>query len=57
MHCLGFIEAFVAMTNDRSYRKTLPAEKALEELKNCSGIQFDPALVKNFLQIIRNNNK
>ncbi|HAU32119.1 MAG: Putative PAS/PAC sensor protein [Desulfotomaculum sp. 46_296] len=54
---IAIAEAFEAMTNDHPYRKAMSVEKALEEIKNCSGIQFDPALVEIFLQIIRNKNK
>ncbi|UXR63188.1 hypothetical protein EZJ49_08870 [Bdellovibrio bacteriovorus] len=34
----------------RAYRKGLPMEVVYEELKRCSGTQFDPQLVKIFLQ-------
>jgi HD-GYP domain-containing protein (c-di-GMP phosphodiesterase class II) len=38
-------DAFSAMTTDRSYRKALPVEAAVEELRRCSGTDFDPAVV------------
>jgi hypothetical protein len=38
-------DAMDAMTSDRPYRKGLPTEVALEELKRCSGLPFDPARV------------
>jgi HD-GYP domain-containing protein (c-di-GMP phosphodiesterase class II) len=38
-------DAFSAMTTDRSYSKARPASVALEELRRCSGTQFDPAVV------------
>jgi HD-GYP domain-containing protein (c-di-GMP phosphodiesterase class II) len=38
-------DAFNAMTSDRSYRKALPLEVALDELRTCSGTQFDPLVV------------
>jgi HD-GYP domain-containing protein (c-di-GMP phosphodiesterase class II) len=38
-------DAYNAMTSDRSYRKALPQEVAVEELRKCSGTQFDPAVV------------
>jgi putative nucleotidyltransferase with HDIG domain len=38
-------DAFSAMTTDRPYRKGMSREDALEELKRCSGTQFDPAVV------------
>jgi len=38
-------DAFSAMTTDRSYRKALPVEAAVEELRRCSGTDFDPRVV------------
>lgn len=44
-------DTFDAMTSDRSYRKALTDEKAIQELIDCSGTQFDPELVKVFIEI------
>ena len=38
------------MTSTRSYRNGLPYEVAFEELLQFSGTQFDPNLVKMFIQ-------
>jgi diguanylate cyclase (GGDEF)-like protein len=38
-------DAFDAMTTDRCYRGAMPVEAALAELRRCSGLQFDPAVV------------
>ena len=38
-------DAFDAMTSDRPYRKGLPAERALAELKRHAGAQFDREIV------------
>ncbi len=38
------------MTNDRVYRKRISEEKAIEEMKRCSGTQFDPKVVSAFLK-------
>jgi HD-GYP domain-containing protein (c-di-GMP phosphodiesterase class II) len=46
-------DSFDAMVSDRPYRKGLPEETALMELKRCSGTQFDPDLVTIFLKVIR----
>ena len=35
-----------AMTTDRPYRKALSLQRAIEELKRHSGVQFDPKLVE-----------
>ena len=44
-------DTFDAMTSDRSYRKALSDEKALQELINNKGTQFDPELVDTFLEL------
>jgi HD-GYP domain-containing protein (c-di-GMP phosphodiesterase class II) len=38
-------DAYNAMTSDRSYRKALPQEIAITELRGASGTQFDPQVV------------
>jgi putative nucleotidyltransferase with HDIG domain len=40
-----------AMISDRPYRRALPLSHALEEIKRCSGSQFDPKVVDVFLKI------
>ena len=40
------------MTADRIYRKALPMEKVISELKRCRGTQFDPGLVDILLELI-----
>jgi HD-GYP domain-containing protein (c-di-GMP phosphodiesterase class II) len=47
--CLA--DCFDAMTSSRTYRKALPLEVALTEIRRCSGTQFDPALTDAFLSI------
>lgn len=46
---IAIADAFDAMTNARSYRQALTADEALEELRRCSGTQFDPELVEMFI--------
>jgi HD-GYP domain-containing protein (c-di-GMP phosphodiesterase class II) len=43
-------DTFDAMTSTRPYRKGLPYDVAFEELIQFSGTQFDPRLVKLFIQ-------
>ncbi len=45
---ISLADAFDAMTSDRTYREKLTPEEALEEIKRCSGTQFDPKFVKIF---------
>jgi HD-GYP domain-containing protein (c-di-GMP phosphodiesterase class II) len=49
----AIVDAFDAMTNDRPYRKAKPIEAALTELERGAGRQFDPALVAEFLMLVR----
>jgi HD-GYP domain-containing protein (c-di-GMP phosphodiesterase class II) len=46
--CLA--DCFDAMTSNRTYRKALPLEVALTEIRRCSGTQFDPRLAEAFLK-------
>jgi HD-GYP domain-containing protein (c-di-GMP phosphodiesterase class II) len=45
-------DAYDAMTSDRAYRKALPHEVAVKELKRCSGGQFDHHMVDIFIRKI-----
>lgn len=47
------VDAWDAMTNERPYRKPLATRLAADELRNCSGSQFDPVVVDAFLQMKR----
>lgn len=46
--CLA--DCFDAMTSNRTYRKALPIEVALAEIRRCAGTQFDPSITELFLQ-------
>lgn len=46
---IAVADTYDAMTSDRPYRKGLPDEVAFEELRKFSGRQFDPDVVKAFL--------
>lgn len=45
------IDAFDAMVSSRPYREGLPLQEAARRLTDCSGTQFDPAVVKIFLPL------
>ncbi len=49
---LSVSDAYDAMTNDRTYRKAMSAEEAIQEIIDNSGTQFDPDVVKIFLDIL-----
>ena len=48
-------DTFDAMTSKRSYRDAVPLEKVKEEIKQCSGTQFDPKIASVFLDILNNH--
>jgi HD-GYP domain-containing protein (c-di-GMP phosphodiesterase class II) len=49
---ISIAEAFDAMTSSQSYKIPLRFEDALDELRKNAGTQFDPDLVKLFLENI-----
>ncbi len=51
---IAVVDAFDAMTSKRYYRDTKTMDEAKEELKRCSGTQFDPNIVNVFLDHIDN---
>ena len=42
-------DSYDAMTSERSYKKPLSKEEAIEEIRACSGTHYDPAIVEVFL--------
>lgn len=47
---IAVADAYDAMTTDRPYRKALSYKDATEEIKKCSGTQFDPVVVEAFIK-------
>ena len=45
-------DAYEAMTANRPYREARSKEAAIEELRRCAGSQFDPEIVRVFIQEI-----
>lgn len=50
---LSVIDAYDAMTNDRSYRKGMSVEDAIIEIEKNAGTQFDPDIAELFIKIIK----
>jgi GAF domain-containing protein len=48
---LAVADAYEAMTSNRAYRKAMPAEQAQAILEEGAGLQWDPRVVKAFMQI------
>ena len=47
---LAVVEAFDSMTTDQVYRRAMPEERAMNELFESAGRQFDPELLRNFAE-------
>ncbi len=45
------VDCFDSMTTDRPYRAALPVDRAVDEIRGMSGIQFDPAVVDVFVPL------
>ncbi len=50
---ISLADTYDAITSDRPYRKSKSIKFALEEIKRCSGSQFDPELAKIFIQAVK----
>ncbi len=46
---LAVADTYDSMTTNRPYRKGLSHQIAIDEIKRCSGTQFDPAIARAFL--------
>jgi HD-GYP domain-containing protein (c-di-GMP phosphodiesterase class II) len=54
---MAVADSYDAMTSDRVYRKALSHEEAITELINNAGTQFDPGIVRIFVDILHRENK
>ncbi|MBI3330891.1 MAG: HD domain-containing protein, partial [Candidatus Omnitrophica bacterium] len=50
------VDAFDAMITDRPYRKGMPVERAIEELRRNRGVQFDPTVVDAIISLYEAGN-
>ena len=50
---LAVADSFEAMMSDRPYRKALPMEDATKELEVNAGTQFDPTVVRAFIEVLK----
>lgn len=44
------VDAYDAMRSTRNYRVGMPQQDAVDELKRCSGSQFDPSVIDTFIE-------
>jgi len=49
---VSLVDAYVAMTSERPYRRSLPYEKARQVIAENWGTPFDPAIVEVFLDVL-----
>lgn len=49
---MALVDAFDAMKSERPYRRPLPDEEILSEIKKNAGAQFDPKVVEAFLSLV-----
>ena len=47
---LAVCDAYDVMVNGRPYRQPISKQEALRELQRCAGTQFDPQVVKLFVE-------
>lgn len=47
---MAVADSFDAMTSDRPYRHAMSREQAINEIKRCSGVMYDPEVVEAFLR-------
>jgi diguanylate cyclase (GGDEF)-like protein/putative nucleotidyltransferase with HDIG domain len=46
------VDSYDAMTSNRAYKSKMSFEEAIEELKACSGTQFDPEITQIFIELL-----
>ena len=52
---ISLVDSYDAMVNDRSYRKALSPEYAMQEIRDNAGTQFDPVIAQAFLELLCEN--
>jgi putative two-component system response regulator len=46
---VAVVDAYDAMTTNRAYRPSRPPVEAIQELRRCAGVHFDPEVVEAFI--------
>ncbi len=54
---LAVVDAYSSMVSDRPYRSAMSVGDAMEELRRCSGTQFDPDVVEKLVEILMRRKK
>ncbi len=50
---LSIVDAYDVMISGRPYKEPISKEKALQEILDCAGSQFDPKLAKEFVEVMK----
>ena len=50
---IAIADAFDTITSERTYKKARPPAAGFAELERCAGSQFDPALVRLFVEAVQ----
>ena len=48
---MAVAEVFDALTHGHPYKRAWPVEEAVREIQNGAGTQFDPRIVRAFLEL------
>ena len=51
---VAVVDTYDAIVSARPYKKALAKNEAISELEKNAGTQFDPRIVKAFLEVVRN---
>lgn len=50
---IALVDAYVAMTSDRPYRKSMSKQEAIKQIQDDSGKKYDPRLVRFLLTVLQ----
>ena len=50
---ISLVDAYDVITHSRTYKDAMSPEEAINEIKKCSGTQFDPDLVDVFIEMMK----
>lgn len=53
---ISTVDAYDVMRSGRIYKRAMSKKEAIEEFKRCSGTQFEPLIVKEFIKILGKEN-
>jgi diguanylate cyclase (GGDEF)-like protein/PAS domain S-box-containing protein len=54
---IAVADAYDAMTSERTYQERISEEKAIVEIRRCSGTQFDPDIANLFIEMLLEKSK